>query len=263
MTIRIGNAAALALVFLLSGCAGPGQQARTKAWQEPLTEMEFLPVKGGCYEMGDTFGDGYDVEKPVHEVCVADFWMGKYEVTQGQWQKVMEANPSHFKNEDRHPVENVNWDDVQKFIEKLNQATGKRFRLPTEAEWEYAARSGGKREKWAGTNDEASLGEYAWFLVNSGEKTQPVGRKRPNGLGLHDMSGNVWEWVQDWYSGTYYSESPKDNPPGPLRLQTYRGLRGGSFNDKTRNIRTSNRSGAVGPPSRNHFTGFRLALSNP
>ena len=120
--------------------------------------------------MGDTFGDGYEVEHPVHEVCVNGFWMGKYEVTQGQWEKVMGTNPSHFRNGHDYPVETVNWDDAQEFVQKLNQITGKGFRLPTEAEWEYAARSGGNKEKWAGTNKESELGEYAWYVVNSGVK---------------------------------------------------------------------------------------------
>jgi formylglycine-generating enzyme required for sulfatase activity len=223
--------------------------------------MEFVFVNGGCFMMGDTFSDGYEVERPVHEVCVNGFWMGKYEVTQGQWEKVMGTNPSHFRNGHDYPVETVNWNDAQKFVQKLNQITGKGFRLPTEGEWEYAARSGGKKEKWAGTNKESKLGEYAWYVVNSGVKTHPVGQRRANGLGLYDMSGNVWEWVQDWYDKNYYKESPRDNPVGPNRLRTYRAVRGGSCYDGAQNVRTSNRSGAIGPRARNPFTGFRLVFA--
>jgi len=260
---RIGRIMVLGLSLFLSGCAGLTQQGEGKAWKEPVTGMEFILVKGGCYEMGDTFGDGYEVEKPVHEVCVGHFWMGKYEVTQGQWERVMGSNPSQNKMDPQYPVEKVDWNDAQEFIRKMNQTTGKGFRLPTEAEWEYAARSGGKKEKWAGTSKEAELTEYAWFLANSGERPHPVGQKRPNGLGLLDMSGNVWEWVQDWYDRDYYKESPRKNPPGPDRPLVYRVIRGGSFYDRDRNVRTSNRSGMIGPRARNQFTGFRLTLSAP
>jgi len=211
--------------------------------------------------MGDAFGDRYEAERPVHGVCVNGFWMGKYEVTQGQWEKVMGTNPSHFRNGRDYPVETVNWDDAQEFVRKLNQITGKGFRLPTEAEWEDAARSGGKKEKWAGTNEESRPGEYAWYVFNSGLKTHPVGQKRANGLGLYDMSGNVWGWVQDWYDKNYYKESPRDNPIGPNHFLTYRALRGGSCYDRAQNVRTSNRSGAVGPQARNPFTGLRLVFA--
>ncbi len=161
--------------------------------------MEFVLVKGGCFEMGDTFGDGADDEKPTYEACLKDFYLGKYEITQGQWKRVMGANPSNFKESDDHPVETVSWNEAQEFIRRLNQMSGKNFRLPTEGEWEYAARSGGKREKWAGTSNETELQDYAWFGSNSGSRTHPVGQKRPNGLGLYDMSGNVSDWVGDWY----------------------------------------------------------------
>jgi formylglycine-generating enzyme required for sulfatase activity len=220
-------------------------------------DIEIVYVKGGCYQMGDTFGDGEPNERPVHQVCVDDFYIGKYLVTQAQWQAVMETNLSKFTGA-RRPVEEVSWDDAQKFIAKLKQLTGRRYRLPTEAEWEYAARSGGKREKWAGTSDANQLGNYAWYHDNSGEKTHEVGQKRPNGLGLYDMSGNVWEWVQDRYGDLCYKESPGNNPQGPM-TGFYRVLRGSSWYDTAAGIRATHRS-YHGPSYRNNFIGFRLAL---
>ena len=179
-------------------------------------------------------------EKPVHEVCLDDYYIGKYEVTQGQWSKIMGNNPSNFKLGDNYPVENVSWDDIQVFLEKLSQKTGQNYRLPTEAEWEYAARSGGKQEKWAGTSNESGLEGYAWFDKNSGNQTHLVGQKTPNGLGICDMSGNVWEWCSDWYDGDYYSKSPRNNPNGPSG-GSYRVARGGSWRDTAENLRASNR----------------------
>ena len=190
--------------------------------------------------MGDTFGDGESEEKPVHEVCVDDFYIGKYEVTQGQWKAIMGSNPSHFSNcGDNCPVESVSWNDIQDFINKLNQKTGKSYRLPTEAEWEYAARSGGKSEKYAGTSNESELGDYAWYDKNSGSKRHPVGQKKPNGLGIYDMTGNVWEWVNDWYDSDYYKNSPKSNPTGPSSGKEYKVLRGGGWVAGARDLVTS------------------------
>jgi len=229
------------------------------AFTDVTTGMSFVFVKGGCYQMGDTFGGGDGDEKPVHEVCVDDFYIGKYEVTQGQWQRIMGSNPSHFSScGDNCPVENVSWRDVQEFIRKLNNQSGKRYRLPTEAEWEYAARSGGKREKWSGTSDGSSLGDYAWYDANSGGQTHPVGQKRPNGLGLHDMSGNVWEWCQDWYGRNYYSSSGRDNPGGPSS-GSHRVIRGGSWNSDAADARAAFRNRYI-PVIRDSFLGFRLAL---
>ncbi len=232
-------------------------EAGGKQFKDPVTGMEFVFVKGGCFEMGDTFGDGYSYEKPVHDVCVSDFYMGKYEVTQGQWEVIMGDNPSYFKNcGDNCPVENVSWYEVQEFIERLNSKSGKKYRLPTEAEWEYAARSGGKREKYAGTNSDADLGSYAWYIMNSGSKTHPVGQKQPNGLGLYDMSGNVWEWVSDRYDQNYYKNSPRNNPKGPSS-GSYRVLRGGSWSGVPNAIRASYRFD-INPSTRNYNYGFRL-----
>ncbi|MBI3600779.1 MAG: formylglycine-generating enzyme family protein, partial [Nitrospinae bacterium] len=206
--------------------------------RDTVTGMEIIFIKGGCYQMGDTFGDGESDEKPIHEVCVDDFYMGKYEVTQKEWQSIMGNNPSYLKNCDNCPVEQVSWNDVQEYINKLNQKTGKKYRLPTEAEWEYAARSGGRSEKYSGGNN---IDSVAWYNSNSNSKTHPVGQKEANGLGLYDMTGNVWEWCQDWYDSDYYRKSPKNNPEGASSGQ-YRVLRGGSWDEYARYARAAIRS---------------------
>jgi len=233
-----------------------------EVWKDNYLGMEFVWVDGGCFEMGCGLwaGDCFDDERPVHEVCVNGFWMGKYEVTQGQWERVMGSNPSHFKDGANYPIEQVSWNDAQEFIHILKQKAGKKFRLPTEAEWEYAARSGGKHEKWAGTSSEYELGSKAWYSFNSGSKTHPVGQKRPNGLGLHDMSGNVWEWCQDWYDKDYYRNSPRNNPEGPGG-GNFKVFRGGSHINEPSIIRASVRNWFA--PSGPHSTiGFRLVVSS-
>ncbi|MBF0424187.1 MAG: SUMF1/EgtB/PvdO family nonheme iron enzyme, partial [Magnetococcales bacterium] len=180
---------------------------------------DFVIVSGGTFEMGcGSWQSGcFDNEKPVHSVTVGSFEIGKYEVTQKQWKAVMGSNPSSFSScGDDCPVEMVTWNDTQDFIAKLNQQEkGCTYRLPTEAEWEYACRSGGKQEKYCGGND---VDQVAWYGSNSGNKTYPVGRKVANGLGAYDMSGNVWEWVADWYGSDYYASSPKENPKGPSKV---------------------------------------------
>jgi len=221
---------------------------------EAASEPIVVFVKGGCFPMGDTFGDGGSDEKPVHEVCVSDFSLGKYEVTQAQWKSVMGSNPSKFKQCGGDcPVENVSWNDVQTFIGKLNTQTGKSYRLPTEAEWEYAARSGGKNEKYAGGKD---LDSIAWYGDNSSKQTHPVGQKQPNGIGLYDMSGNVWEWCQDWYDESYYESSPKDNPQGASNSED-RVLRGSSWDGNAATSRVSNRH-RYDPFIGHNIFGFRL-----
>ncbi len=215
-------------------------------------------IKGGCFEMGDTFGDGRSDEKSVHEVCVDDFYMGEHEVTQEEWEEIMGNNPSHFKNcEDNCPVDQVAYDDVEEYIRRLNNKTGLNYRLPTEAEWEYAARSGGRKEKYAGTSKKSDLGDYAWYLENSRVTTHPVKTKLPNFLGLYDMTGNVSEWVSDWYGKDYYRNSPKDNPKGPASGK-YRVLRGGSWYNVQMNVRAALRSWDRADYRFRHF-GFRIA----
>ncbi len=191
----------------------------------------FVFVQGGTFTMGCTAEQGSDCdtdEKPTRQVTLSDYYIGKYEVTQKQWRNVMGSNPPElgFPGCDDCPVENVSWNDVQDFLKKLNSANpGKNYRLPTEAEWEYAARGGNltKNYKYAGGN---TLDEVAWYSFNSGSKTRSVGGKKANELGLYDMSGNVWEWCSDW-KGTYPSEA-EANPMGS-GSGDYRVSRGGSW----------------------------------
>jgi sulfatase modifying factor 1 len=253
--MAVMTAAVLALCAAMSyaGDSPTGGAVFTDA----KTGMEFVSVKGGCYQMGDTFGIGEIDEKPVHEVCVRDFHIGKFEVTQGEWEKIMGSNPSYFKKGARYPVEQVSWNDAQEFLRKMNFQSGKQYRLPTEAEWEYAARSGGKLEKYAGFSDVPDLDSYAWFGKNAGGSTHPVGEKKPNGLGLHDMTGNVIEWVQDWKGN--YSSSSRDNPQGPLS-GSYRVLRGGSWKTLPWFLRATTRD--LHPPdSKLDSYGFRVGFS--
>ena len=192
--------------------------------------FDMVAIKGGTFQMGS---NDVDSQKPIHIVTVGDFSIGKTEVTQAQWVAIMGVNPINFGRSkgDNLPVVFVSWDDVQIFIGKLNAKTGKTYRLPTEAEWEYAAGGGeNNRTRYAGTNDENSLGNYAWKNGNSDYTTHPVGTKQPNQLGLYDMGGNVWELCNDWYSD--YASSPQNNPNGPSTGIT-RVSRGGSFMDRS------------------------------
>lgn len=214
-------------------------------------------VEGGTFTMGATSeqgGNAYNDETPTHSVTLSPYYIGKYEVTQLQWKSVMGNNPSYFKG-DNLPVESVSWDDVQEFISKLNAATDKKYRLPTEAEWEYAARGGRKGQgcKYSGGNDVATV---AWYTSNSGSKTHPVGQKQPNELGVYDMSGNVWEWCADWYGS--YSSSSQTNPTGPSS-GARRVLRGGSWYSDAGCCRVSYRNNDD-LNNRGGNGGFRLVL---
>ena len=213
-------------------------------------------VAGGSFQMGNNSADAYRDEQPVHNVKVSSFYMGETEVTQALWQAVMDTIPSHFKGDNR-PVESVSWNDCQEFILYLNQITGYQFRLPTEAEWEYAARGGKKGQgcKYAGKN---TVGTIAWILDNSGNKTHAVKGRTPNELGLYDMSGNVWEWCTDWYGR--YAAGFQTDPQG-LDEGSYRVLRGGCWNSNAWYCRVSNRSFNTPDFSGNGY-GFRLVLDN-
>ncbi len=242
-----------------NGTIGVTSDEAGKPVKDPYAGVEVVFIKGGCYEMGDAVGDGITDEKPIHVVCVDDFYLGKYEATQRQWTTVMGNSPSVFLEGENLPVESVSWVDVQQFIERLNSKTGRRYRLPTEAEWEYAARSGGKREKYSGTSQEGDLQQFAWYTISSGNEPHQVGQKKPNALGLYDMSGNVWEWCSDWYGENYYKNSSRNNPTGPDQ-GTYRVVRGGSWWDGPVVVRTTFRHGI--DPSRGRVSvGFRLGLS--
>jgi len=236
--------------------------------------LAMVAVKGGTFQMGSNNGNAD--EKPVHSVTLSNYYIGKYEVTQKQWKDVMGKNPSYFKGRNL-PVEQVSWNDVQEFLRKLNQITGKHYRLPTEAEWEYAARGGAQSSGYQYSGSD-NTNKVAWYGKNSGNKllsgdwkrskiksnnckTHTVGTKKPNELGIYNMSGNVWEWCNDWYNKTYYKESPKINPKGPSS-GVNQVIRGGSWNDDAVYCRVAFRSSWY-PAKGNYFIGFRLALSVP
>ena len=220
-------------------------------------EMGF--VQGGCFEMGcGRWNDSCEPdEKPPHRVCLDDFNISLYEVTQKQWLDIMGYNPSMNSGCDNCPVEQVSWLDVQKFIRKLNHKTGLKYRLPTEAEWEYAARSLGMKHSWSGTGDDLDVDKYAWVSSNADGQTHPVGSKSPNAIGLYDMTGNVWEMCADWYHKQFYSRSPKDRPRGP-RTGVKRVARGGSFFVGPAGSRSTFRS-SVQVEYLSSDLGFRLA----
>lgn len=219
--------------------------------------FEMVEVRGGTFRMGATSEQGcdaYDWEKPVHSVTLSGYYIGKTEVTQALWKAVMGSNPSYFKGDDL-PVENVSWDDCQVFVRKLNSLTGQNFRLPTEAEWEFACRGGNNSlgYKYSGSDN---IDNVAWYDGNSGDKTHPVATKSANELGIYDMSGNVWEWCCDWYGD--YTSGALTNPKGP-ESGSLRVIRGGGWNIFARCCRSSFRHFNF-PTHRNYILGLRLAL---
>ncbi len=243
-------------------------------------------IKGGCFRMGNTFDGGDKDEKPAHKVCVDNYYLGKYEVTNRQfvvflnevnkrnvnrelWFTINEKEHCYISGDighyrimpgyEDHPVACISWHGATEFTEWVSKQTGYNYRLPTEAEWEYAARSGGRQEKWSGTSHESKLDEYAWYTDNSGDKTHPVGQRKPNAFGLYDMSGNIWEWVQDWHEGSYYQKCQVNNPVGPLK-GTNRVVRGGCCDNPPKVLRTANRVGYT-PVGRGFDIGFRLAMT--
>jgi len=222
------------------------------------TGMEFVMIPAGEFNMGSSpeEKDRSDCESPVHRVTIQNpFYMGKSPVTQKQWKKIMGTSPSNFKDEAR-PVELVSWEEVQEFIKKLNliENTAK-YRLPTEAEWEYSCRAGTQSRYFFG-NDESKLGDYAWYVDNTGRKTHPVGKKKPNPWGLYDMHGNVWEWVQDrWHEN--YNGSPSNGSAWEHGNCSARVSRGGSWYCDSDTCRSAARFSRE-PENRFANLGFRL-----
>jgi formylglycine-generating enzyme required for sulfatase activity len=224
-----------------------------------LDTYHMVLVKGGSFLMGCTSEQGDDCfsrEEPVHVVTLSDFYISKYEVTQQLWRDIMGENPSYFQNCDQCPVEQVSWEDIQEFLVKLNEKTGKNYRLPTEAEWEYAAR-GGAQSAYSRYSGSDEVGLVAWYDDNSDGKTHPIGGRKANELGLYDMSGNVVEWCQDWFGP--YSPSPQSDPQGPGEGSN-RVQRGGSWSVTPQLCSVSIRFIRV-PALRNSNVGFRLARS--
>lgn len=235
----------------------PRQTPQGQVFTVEGVSFTMIPVKGGTFMMGATDEQGSEAESdenPAHQVTLSDFYIGETEVTQELWEAVMGSNPSRFKGAKR-PVEKVSWDDCQGFIQELNALTGQHFRLPTEAEWEFAARGGNNDivSKYAGSS---AIDRVAWYDGNSGNKTHDVKTKKANELGLYDMSGNVWEWCNDWKGS--YSSSAQTNPTGPSS-GSYRVYRGGCWSLDAWNCRVSNRY--YDSPSYGYGSlGLRLAL---
>jgi formylglycine-generating enzyme required for sulfatase activity len=251
------------LLVVLSGVVCLGCGRRNLQPGEVTTNsigMKFVWIPPGTFQMGSN--DGEDDEKPIHTVTISNaFYMGIYEVTQEQYQAVMGTNPSKF-NGSNLPVEMVSWDDAVEFSKKLSQKEGKTYRLPTEAEWEYACRAG-TTTKFSFGDDESQLGDYAWYKQNSGSKTHSVGTLKPNAWGLYDMHGNVWEWCLDFYAKDWYSKGPAENPlnesHGDKNSRVIRG--GGWLYDSSILCRVSDRIGDH-PYDRNVLSGFRIVLDS-
>lgn len=250
-----------------------------RTYTDPVTGMEFVWVEGGCFQMGSPSSESEREtdEGPVHEVCVDGFYMGRYEVTNHEYRMYKSGhNSKDYKgntlNNDKQPAVYVSWDDALEFADWLTSKSGKKFRLPTEAEWEYAARGGTSTARYWGNDpddacgsanvaDQSAKRKWSNLTIHNCDDgyavTSPVGSFKPNGFGLYDMLGNVWEWVNDW-CGDYYSQSPRDNPQGPS-FGSDRVLRGGSWDDEPGDVRAAIRNW-VSPGYRDDILGFRLAV---
>jgi formylglycine-generating enzyme required for sulfatase activity len=219
--------------------------------------LEMIKIPAGSYLMGSNESDS---EKPQHQVNLQEFYLGKYPVTQEQYQAIMGNNPSEFKDNPKNSVEQVSWDDAQEFCQKLSEKTGRKYRLPSEAEWEYACRAGTQTRYYFG-DDEKQLGEYAWYSKNSGSKTHPVGQKKPNNWRLLDMHGNLWEWCEDGWHENYENAPTNGSSWNENYSQTnLRPLRGGSWVNYPRNCRSAFRD-VFDADNCDYDIGFRLAVS--
>jgi formylglycine-generating enzyme required for sulfatase activity len=256
VALRLATGLLLLAWFVLPQAASEAQPSLPKTLANRIG-MEFMLIPAGTFMMGSTNGEAD--ERPVHQVTISrPFYLGKYEVTQAQWQAVMGNNPSLIQDDPTLPVDQVWWTDVQEFIRKLNTMEGgNKYRLPTEAEWEYAARAGSTTAYCFG-DDPKRLGEYAWYKDNAGGKTHPVGQLKPNSWGLYDVHGNVWEWVHDWYGR--YSSEPVTDPQGPSS-GTHRMRRGCGWNNVAKFCTTTNRYSVAG--YRDDFLGVRLLRTAP
>ncbi|MBQ9355759.1 MAG: SUMF1/EgtB/PvdO family nonheme iron enzyme [Prevotella sp.] len=237
-------------------------QPTTPKVNYPLTIQQLVNnmvcVEGGTFSMGNSKGnENYSDEKPAHQVSLSSFYIGKYPVTQVEWKTIMGRNPSNFQNPNR-PVEYVSWNDCQMFIRKLNELTQMQFRLPTEAEWEYAARGGNYHRGYVYAGSDL-VEDVAWYNRNSNGVTHEVGQKRPNELGLYDFSGNTWEWCQDWYGR--YSISPLNNPVNDKSWGSFRVARGGCFKGNNSFCRITCRN-YFSPNTCGEHLGLRLAADN-
>lgn len=244
--------------FGYSQTSQPQQSSSVREIEVNGVKFKMIKVVGGSFSMGATAEQtGYDKDEiPVHQVTLSDYYIAETEVTQELWYAVMGNNPSNFTRSSRNPVENVSWHDCQTFIQKLNQLTGLRFRLPTEAEWEYAARGGNQSKgyKYSGSN---RIDDVAWYTGNSGSATHEVAKCYSNELGIYDMSGNVWEWCSDWYGS--YSIGTAFDPEG-ASSGSFRVRRGGSWDSFASNCRVAYRGNNT-PGNRHGDYGFRLACS--
>ena len=214
----------------------PTFDGKDKVYTVNGVSFTMIAVKGGTFQLGSD--DWFDNEKPVHQVTLSDYYIGETEVTQELWNAVMGSKPSNYTGNMQRPVEMVSWNDCQTFISRLNELTGEAFRLPTEAQWEYAARGGNKSKgyTYSGSN---TIDDVAWYTSNSSSTTHPVKTKAPNELGIYDMSGNVWEWCSDWYGS--YSSAAQTDPTGPS-TGSGRVRRGGSWGSSAAHCRVAYRS---------------------
>ena len=263
------------IITLLSVWVGIGLAQEEISVELPGgSTMEFVWIEPGMFTMGASSAEaGPNVfETPPHEVTLSQgFYLGKYEVTQEQWERVMDTHPwmgrKQVQENPNHPAVYISWNTVQEFIQRLNETAGDSlYRLPTEAEWEYACRAG-TTTRWSFGNDESQLTDYAWYKDNAWDLglnyAQPVGTKRPNPWGLYDMHGNVWEWCQDGYNEEYYQNSPRVDPTGPTTGFFLRSLRGGGVEMVAKGLRSSQRSGEEPSFSRGFSLGARLLRNGP